>query len=153
MSHTTNSRRIVFIIYQSLGSLCCLETAYITYQSFNTFQFSAVTHGSEHGSCPEESLTWCILCSLLPSLMYLPQPHNILAMVQLFFILKINLVFTKGARPPALKTAAWCLPPEQVLPKQQEIMLCDTDLMMCLSPSESVFRDQLHLQTNSFLTA
>jgi len=57
MSHTTNSKIIVFIIYQSLGSTCCLETAYISYQSFNTFQFSAVTHSSEHRSCPEDSLT------------------------------------------------------------------------------------------------
>lgn len=73
------------------------------------------------------------LCSLLPSFMYLPQPHNFLAMVQLFFTLKIYLVFTKGARLPALKTAAWCLPTEQVLPKQQ-ITLYDTDLMMLLSP-------------------
>lgn len=36
----------------------------------------------------------------------------------------------KGDRPSSLKTAAWCLPTEQVLPKQQEIMLCHTDLMM-----------------------
>lgn len=87
--------------------------------------------------------------------MYLPQPHNFLAMVQLFFTLKINLVFTKGARLPALKTAAWCLPTEQVLPKQQEIMLCDTDLMMHLRPfheGQTLEIRQLHLQTNSFLT-
>lgn len=85
--------------------------------------------------------------------MYLPQPHNFLAMVQLFFTLKINLVFTKGARLPALKTAAWCLPTEQLLPKEQEIMLCDTDLMMHLRPLyEGQYLETRHLQTNSFLT-
>lgn len=134
MSHSTNGRRIVFIIYQSLGSLCCLETAFISHQSFNTYHFSAVTYSSEHGYCPEESHLVLFLCSLLPSLMYLPQPHNFLAMVQLFFTSQINLVFMKDARLPVLQTAALCLPTEQELPDQQEIMLCDTDLMIHLSP-------------------
>lgn len=39
-------------------------------------------------------------------------------MVQLFFTLKIHLVLTKGAELPALKTAAWCCPPEQALQEQ-----------------------------------
>lgn len=66
--------------------------------------------------------------------MYLPQPHNFLAMVQLFFTSQINLVFMKDARLPVLQTAALCLPTEQELPDQQEIMLCDTDLMIHLGP-------------------
>lgn len=83
--------------------------------------------------------------------MYLTQPHNFLAMVQLCCTLKINLVFTKGDRPSSLKTAAWRLPTEQVLPKQQEIMLCHTDLMMQLSPfykGQSLEIRHLELQSN-----
>lgn len=73
-------------------------------------------------------------CSFLPSLMYLSQPHNFLAIVQHFFTLKFNLVFTRGARLPAGRTAACCLPTEPVLPEKQALMLCDTDLMKHLGP-------------------
>lgn len=66
--------------------------------------------------------------------MYLSQPHNFLAIVQHFFTLKFNLVFTRGARLPAGRTAACCLPTELVLPQQQALTLCDTDLMKQLGP-------------------
>lgn len=114
MSHPTNSRRIVFIIYQSLGFCAAWRWPpsplnYLTpSSSVQLIQLRAqiLSRRISH--------LLLFLCNPLPSLMFLHQPYNLPAMVQLFFTLKIHLVFTKGAELPALRTAAWC-PTEQAL--------------------------------------
>lgn len=158
MSHPTNSRRIVSIIYQSLGFCAAWRGPpsplnYLTHSSsVQLIQLRAqiLSRRISH--------LLLFLCNLLPSLMFLHQPYNLLAMVQLFFTLKIHLVFMRGAKLPALKTAAWCST-EQAQQGQGGCAVWywhDNASHSCIScafhEAQSSEVNEVHLQTNSFLT-